>query len=164
MVHPDYQYSPRLCGAIAWMVASGEYDIVLASGSWATNDQRRDADYKYVANRLLTAVQNICLGPSVRVSHRLPGFSREVLLALPLDENTDDFAFDNQMIVQAIIFGFRMGEISCPTRYMPRLRRSISGAVSNTALVWCGVAGLSPSCMGALPSADPGQGWPPAPD
>jgi glycosyltransferase involved in cell wall biosynthesis len=120
MVHPDYQYSPRLCGAIAWMVASGEYDVVLASrilGNQALTGGM--PIWKYIANRLLTAFENIMLG--IRLSEYHTGyraFTRDVLLTLPLDENTDDFAFDNQMIVQAVQFGFRIGEISCPTRYM----------------------------------------------
>ncbi len=120
MVHPDYQYSPRLCGAIAWMVASGEYDMVLASrilGKTAISGGM--PLWKYIANRILTAIENILLG--IRLSEYHTGyraFSRDVLLTLPLHENTDDFAFDNQIIVQAAYFGFNIGEISCPTRYM----------------------------------------------
>lgn len=120
MVHPDYQYSPRLCGAIAWMVASGEYDFVLGSrilGNKAISGGM--PLWKYIANRALTAFENIMLG--IRLSEYHTGyraFTRDLLLSLPLNENTDDFAFDNQMIVQAVQFGFKIGEISCPTRYM----------------------------------------------
>ncbi len=120
MIHPDYQYSPRLCGAMAWMIASGEYDVVL--GSRILGNQTLAGGmpgYKYVANRFLTAFENILLG--IRLSEYHTGyraFTREVLLTLPLQENTDDFAFDNQLLVQAVRFGFQIGEISCPTRYM----------------------------------------------
>lgn len=121
MVHPDYQYSPRLCGALAWMVASGEYDFVLASRILGNQTLSGGMPiWKYVANRLLTAFQNVLLGIKLSEYHTgYRAFTREVLLTLPLGENTDDFAFDNQMIVQAVCFGFKIGEISCPTRYAP---------------------------------------------
>ncbi len=132
MVHPDYQYSPKLCGAIAWMVASGEYDMVLASRILGNQAIRGGMPiWKYIANRFLTAFENLLLGIKLSEYHTgYRAFSREVLLALPLNENTDDFAFDNQMIVQAAYFGFQIGEISCPTRYMPEassinFRRSV---------------------------------------
>lgn len=120
MVHPDYQYSPKLCGAIAWMVASGEYDVVLASRILGNQTLTGGMPlYKYFANRILTMLENMLLG--IRLSEYHTGyraFTREVLITLPLEENTDDFAFDNQMIVQAAHFNFNIGEISCPTRYM----------------------------------------------
>lgn len=121
MVHPDYQYSPRLCGAMAWMVASGEYDMVLASRILGTGALKGGMPrYKYVANRFLTAAENILLGMKLSEYHTgYRAFARPVLETLALNENSDDFVFDNQMIAQAVYHKFRIGEISCPTRYMP---------------------------------------------
>jgi hypothetical protein len=119
MVHPDYQYTPLLVSAMAGMVASGVYDVVLGSrilGGGAL--QGGMPMYKYISNRLLTAFQNLFLGAKLSEYHTgFRAFSRGVLLALPLLENSDDFVFDNQMIAQSIMFGFRIGEISCPTKY-----------------------------------------------
>ena len=119
MVHPDYQYSPRLVTAMAAMIASGEYDAVL--GSRIITGTAMDGGmpgYKYVANRFLTLVQNILLNIKLSEYHTgFRAFSREVLESLPLDANSDDFVFDNQMLSQIVYYGFRMGEISCPTRY-----------------------------------------------
>jgi len=119
MVHPDYQYTPLLVPAMAGMVASGVYDMVLASrilgGGALKGGMPR---YKYISNRLLTAFQNLFLGVKLSEYHTgLRAFSRELLQALPLLENSDDFVFDNQMIAQAVMFGFRIGEISCPAKY-----------------------------------------------
>lgn len=119
MVHPDYQYTPLLVPAMASMVASGVYDVVLASrivGGGALKGGM--PGYKYIFNRMLTAFQNIFLGVKLSEYHTgFRAFSRDVLQALPLLENSDDFVFDNQMIAQAVMFGFRIGEISCPTKY-----------------------------------------------
>jgi glycosyltransferase involved in cell wall biosynthesis len=119
MVHPDYQYSPRLITAMASMVMSGHYDVVL--GSRVLGGQALKAGmplYKYVANRFLTLAENLALGVKLSEYHTgFRAFSRTVLDTLPLDENSDDFVFDNQMLAQAVYFGFRIGEISCPTRY-----------------------------------------------
>ena len=133
MLHPDYQYSPKLIGAMAWMVASGEFDVVLGSRILGTTGALRGGMpyYKYVANRFLTAAENVLL--SVKLSEYHTGyraFSRDVLEKLPLEENSDDFVFDNEMIAQAVYFGFRVGEISCPTKYFPEassinFRRSV---------------------------------------
>src|ERR1700729_4597355 len=119
MVHPDYQYTPSLVPAMAGMVASGIYDMVLASrilgGGALKGGMPR---YKYIANRLLTAFQNLFLGVKLSEYHTgFRAFSRELLETLPLLENSDDFVFDNQMIAQAVMFGFRIGEISCPAKY-----------------------------------------------
>ncbi len=120
MVHPDYQYSPKLCGAMAWMIASDEYDMVLASrilGGGARSG--RMPWWRYIANRSLTLLENILLGTKYSEFHTgYRAYSRKVLQALPLSENSDDFVFDNQVIAQAVHFGFRIGEVSCPTRYM----------------------------------------------
>lgn len=120
MVHPDYQYSPKLIVSLAGMVASGHYDAALGSriigGGTLDGGMPR---YKYFANRLLTLVQNLCLGAKLSEYHTgFRAFSAELLRALPLEENSDDFVFDNEMLAQALYFGYRIGEISCPTRYM----------------------------------------------
>ena len=121
MVHPDYQYSPRLVGAMAGMIASDHYDMVLASrilgGSARIGGMPR---YKYYANRLLTAAENIVCHAKLSEYHTgFRAYSRALLETVPFDANSDDFVFDNQLIVQALHFGFRVGEISCPTRYFP---------------------------------------------
>jgi glycosyltransferase involved in cell wall biosynthesis len=119
MVHPDYQYTPMLVPAIAGMVASGVYDMVLASRILGAGALKGGMPfYKYVANRLLTAFQNLFLGVKLSEYHTgFRAFSRQLLETLPLLENSDDFVFDNQMIAQAVAFNFKIGEISCPTKY-----------------------------------------------
>ena len=119
MVHPDYQYTPSLVPAMAGMVASGVYDMVLGSRILGAGALKGGMPfYKYVSNRFLTAFQNLFLGVKLSEYHTgFRAFSRELLETLPLHENSDDFIFDNQMIVQAVMFGFRIGEISCPTKY-----------------------------------------------
>jgi len=119
MVHPDYQYSPKLVTAMASMICSGHYDIVLGSrilGGQALKGGM--PGYKYVANRVLTLIENLVLGVKLSEYHTgFRAFSRRVLETLPLDQNSDDFVFDNEMLVQAVFFGFRIGELSCPTKY-----------------------------------------------
>jgi glycosyltransferase involved in cell wall biosynthesis len=119
MVHPDYQYTPLLVPAMAGMIASGVYDMVLASRILGGGALRGGMPlYKYISNRLLTAFQNIFLGVKLSEYHTgFRAFSRPLLETLPILENSDDFVFDNQMIAQAVMFGFRIGEISCPTKY-----------------------------------------------
>ena len=121
MLHPDYQYSPRLVGAMASMVASGHYDVVLGSRILAQDARAGGMPlYKYVANRSLTAVQNLLMKQKLSEYHTgFRAFSRNVLETLPLEAYSNDFVFDNQMLCQAIRAGFRIGEISCPTRYFP---------------------------------------------
>ena len=119
MVHPDYQYTPLLVTAMASMVAFGVYDVVLGSrilGGGALKGGM--PPYKYVANRFLTAFQNLFLGVKLSEYHTgFRAFNRKVLQELPLLENSDDFVFDNEMLAQAVMFGFRIGEVSCPTKY-----------------------------------------------
>jgi glycosyltransferase involved in cell wall biosynthesis len=119
MLHPDYQYSPLLVTAMASMVAYDVYDVVLGSRIiGGTALQGGMPRYKYVFNRLLTAIENLFLG--VKLSEYHTGyrcFSRRVLTDLPLIENSDDFVFDNQMLAQCVHFRFRVGEVSCPTKY-----------------------------------------------
>jgi len=119
MVHPDYQYTPLLVTAMASMIAYGVYDVVLGSriiGGTALHGGM--PLYKYIANRLLTAVENLFLRVKLSEYHTgYRAFSREVLTRLPLRENSDDFVFDNQMLAQCVYFGFHIGEVSCPTKY-----------------------------------------------
>jgi len=120
MVHPDYQYTPLLITAMASMVAYEVYDVVLGSRILGGGHALRGGMpvYKYVANRLLTAFENLLL--RVKLSEYHTGyrvFSRKVLTELPLLENSDDFVFDNQMLAQCVHFGFQIGEVSCPTKY-----------------------------------------------
>jgi glycosyltransferase involved in cell wall biosynthesis len=119
MLHPDYQYSPRLLPAMAGMVASGHFDAVLGSRILGVGALAGGMPlWKYVANRFLTATENALLGYKLAEYHTgYRAFSRRLLETLPLEENSDDFVFDNQMLAQAIWFGFHIGEISCPARY-----------------------------------------------
>jgi glycosyltransferase involved in cell wall biosynthesis len=119
MVHPDYQYTPKLAPAMASMIAYGEFDAVLASRILGVGALRGGMPlYKYVANRFLTLFENLLLGHKLSEYHTgYRAFSREVLEKLPLEENSDDFVFDNQMLAQLIWFGYRIGEVSCPTKY-----------------------------------------------
>lgn len=119
MVHPDYQYTPRLVTAMAAMIAYGEFDAVLASRILGVGALKGGMPlYKYVANRFLTLIENILLGQKFSEYHTgYRAFSREVLEKLPLDANSNDFVFDNQMIAQMVWFDFRVGELSCPTKY-----------------------------------------------
>src|ERR1700683_1091281 len=119
MLHPDYQYTPLLVTAMASMVAYDVYDVVLGSRILGGQAMRGGMPiWKYIANRFLTAFENFFL--LVKLSEYHSGyraFSREVLTRLPLLENSDDFVFDNQMLAQCVHFGFRIGEVSCPTKY-----------------------------------------------
>lgn len=133
MVHPDYQYSPRLVTAMASMIASGHYDIILGSRILGGGALKGGMPlYKYIANRILTLIENLFLGAKLSEYHTgFRAFSREVLEVLPLEKNSDDFIFDNEMLVQAVYFGFNIGEISCPTRYFEEassinFRRSVT--------------------------------------
>lgn len=121
MLHPDYQYSPKLVTAMAGLIASGEYDVVLASrilGKGALSGGM--PVYKYVANRFLTMFENLLLSFKLSEYHTgYRAFAREVLSSLPLEENSDDFVFDNEILAQAIYRRYRIGEISCPTKYFP---------------------------------------------
>jgi glycosyltransferase involved in cell wall biosynthesis len=119
MLHPDYQYTPKLVTAMAAMITSGEFDAVLGSRILGSGALKGGMPlYKYVANRILTFIENILIGYKLSEYHTgFRAWSRELLLSLPLARNSDDFVFDNEMLVQTLHFGFRIGEISCPTRY-----------------------------------------------
>ena len=119
MLHPDYQYPPRLITAMAGLIASGMFDVVLGSrvlGGMALKGGM--PLYKYVANRILTLVENVLLGQKISEYHTgYRAFSKEVLSKLPILENSDDFLFDNQMLAQVVYFGFKIGEITSPSQY-----------------------------------------------
>lgn len=132
MLHPDYQYSPKLLLPMASMLCSGFFDVVLGSRILGVGALAGGMPlYKYVANRVLTLVQNLLLGHKLSEYHTgYRGFTRTVIESLPLARNSDDFIFDNQMLAQVIYKGFRVGEISCPTKYFPEassinFRRSV---------------------------------------
>jgi glycosyltransferase involved in cell wall biosynthesis len=182
MVHPDYQYTPLLVTAMASMVAYGVYDVVLGSRIIGGTALRGGMPlYKYVANRLLTAFENLFLRVKLSEYHTgYRAFSREVLTRLPLGENSDDFVFDNQMLAQCVYFGFRIGEVSCPTKYFEgassiNFRRSVQyglgvlGTTLQFALQRAGIVhnpifsekgktledGSEPYYEGGLPTASP---------
>jgi glycosyltransferase involved in cell wall biosynthesis len=146
MVHPDYQYEPRLVPALAYMLASGVYDVALASrilglGALSGGMPR----YKYVANRFLTLFQNLLIGQKMSEYHSgFRAFTRKVLETLPLLANSDDFLFDNQMLVQCHVWKFRIAEITCPTKYFAEassinFRRSMKYGI--------GTLGVSLQCL-----------------
>ena len=133
MLHPDYQYTPKLVSAMASMIAYGEYDAVLASRILGRGALQGGMPlYKYIANRALTFIENVLIGHKMSEYHTgYRAWSREVLQRLPLLSCSEDFVFDNQMIVQALYFGFHVGEISCPTKYFKEassinFRRSVT--------------------------------------
>ena len=121
MLHPDYQYSPKIIPALAGLVASGEYELALGSRILGGKSiQGGMPVYKYLANRVLTAMQNLILGAKLSEYHTgFRAFARRVLEILPILENSDDFLFDNEILCQAVYFGFNIGEVSCPTHYFP---------------------------------------------
>ncbi len=119
MLHPDYQYTPTLIPAMIGMITDGPFDVVL--GSRILGGRARSGGmpgYKYVSNRVLTAFQNLLCGAKLSEYHTgYRAFSRQVLEAIPLLENSDDFVFDNQMLAQILYAGFEIGELSCPAAY-----------------------------------------------
>ena len=132
MLHPDYQYTPKLLMAMASLISVEHFDVVLGSRILSGGALAGGMPvYKYFANRMLTAVENLVTGAKLSEYHTgYRAFSRKVLETLPLEENSDDFVFDAQMLAQCLYFGFRVGEVSCPTRYAPdsssiNFRRSV---------------------------------------
>ena len=152
MVHPDYQYTPALVTAMSSMVATGLYDTVLGSriiGGGALPGGM--PLYKYVANRILTAIENVATGRKLSEYHTgYRAFSRKVLETLPLEENSNDFVFDNEMLAQVIAFDYSIGEVSCPTRYFeeassisfPRAVRYGLGVLNVSLKLWLHRTGL----------------------
>ena len=119
MLHPDYQYTPRLISAMVSMIAFDVFDTVIGSRILGGRAVAGGMPvYKYVSNRFLTLVQNLLQGEKLSEYHTgYRAFSRKVLMQLPLMENSDDFVFDNEMMAQIIYYGFRIGEVSCPASY-----------------------------------------------
>jgi glycosyltransferase involved in cell wall biosynthesis len=119
MVHPDYQYTPKLIPALAHCITSGLYDVALGSRILGGRALQGGMPlYKYIANRFLTATENLLIGQKLSEYHTgYRAFSRRVLETLPLNENDEGFVFDNQMLVQAAYFGFDIAEVTCPTLY-----------------------------------------------
>ncbi len=152
MVHPDYQYEPRLVTAMAAMIESGVYDIVI--GSRILGGKARQSGmptWKYIANRILTAIENLLLGAKLSEYHTgYRAYSAPLLQNVPWATNSDDFVFDNQFIVQAIVSGYTIGEISVPTKYFAaassiNLPRSIHygfGVLATSALGFFARTGL----------------------
>jgi glycosyltransferase involved in cell wall biosynthesis len=119
MLHPDYQYTPKLLPAMIGLVCDGPFDVVLGSRVLGGRALAGGMPlYKYIANRLLTAAQNLLCNAKLSEYHTgYRAFTREVLETLPLLENSDDFVFDNQMLAQILVAGFEIGEVSCPAAY-----------------------------------------------
>src|SRR5499433_149393 len=153
MVHPDYQYTPRLVTAMVSMIAFDVYDVVLGSRIIGGGALKGGMPlYKYVANRFLTAFQNAFTGAKLSEYHTgFRAFSRDVLVSLPILENSDDFVFDNEMLAQCICFGYRIGELSCPTKYFAEassinFRRSVKygfGVLATTLKCWLQKSGVA---------------------
>jgi glycosyltransferase involved in cell wall biosynthesis len=152
MVHPDYQYDPRLVTAMAGMVASGIYDMVLGSRILGSGALRGGMPlWKFLANRLLTLFENVMLGAHLSEYHTgYRAYSRSLLDALPWQRNSDDFVFDNQILAQAIVGRYGIGEVSVPTRYFAEassigFQRSVRygfGVVGTTLLAFLARTGL----------------------
>ncbi len=167
MIHPDYQYPPALVTPLAAMVAQGVYDLVLGSRILGGQALRGGMPiYKYASNRALTAFQNLVLGARLSEYHTgFRAYSRELLFALPLASNSDDFVFDNQVIAQALLLKARIGEISCPARYFPEassinFRRSLRyglGVIQTTLECSLARAGLSHCDRFAMARREPAQ-------
>jgi glycosyltransferase involved in cell wall biosynthesis len=143
MLHPDYQYTPRLLGALVHVISSGHYDIALGSRILAQSAIAGGMPvYKYVANRALTLAQNLLMGQKLSEYHTgYRAFARPVLEQLDLASFSNDFVFDNQMLCAAIQHGFRVGEVSCPTRYFDdassiSFRRSVTYGVGVLRTAW----------------------------
>lgn len=119
MLHPDYQYTPKLIHSMCYMIANGVYEVAFGSRILGKGALKGGMPvYKYIANRLLTLFQNIVMAQKLSEYHTgYRAFSRKVLTSIPYMNNSDDFIFDNQMIAQIFMAGFEIGEITCPTRY-----------------------------------------------
>ena len=133
MLHPDYQYTPKLITSMASMISHGVFDAVIASRILGNKALAGGMPrYKYIANRFLTAVENLIIQQKLSEYHTgYRAFSAEVLKSIPLIENSDDFIFDNEMLLQTMYFGFSVGEVSCPAKYFEEassisFRRSVT--------------------------------------
>ena len=133
MLHPDYQYTPKLITSMASMIAYGVFDAVIASRILGNKALEGGMPlYKYISNRFLTAAENLLIQQKLSEYHSgYRAFSANVLESLPLMENSDDFVFDNEMLLQTLYFGFNVGEVSCPAKYFDEassisFRRSVT--------------------------------------
>jgi len=152
MLHPDYQYTPKLIPAMVGLLTDGPYDAVLGSRILGGTARAGGMPlYKYFANRMLTLTQNLLCGAKLSEYHTgYRAFRREVIESLPLAENSDDFVFDNQMLAQILYAGFRIGEVSCPTAYFEEassinFRRSVTygiGVLETSLRFWLQKRGL----------------------
>lgn len=144
MVHPDYQYSPKLVPAMAHLIASGLYSCVLGSRILGGGALKGGMPaWRYAANRSLTLVGNVLLGTKVSEFHTgYRAFSREFLERLPLDANSDDFVFDNEVLAEAAWLGYAIGEVSCPTSYAPD-----ASSINFWRSVWYGLGCLATACV-----------------
>ena len=167
MLHPDYQYSPKLLVAMVSMISTGVYDCVLGSRILGIGQLEGGMPrYKYYANRFLTAFQNVLSRHKLSEYHTgYRAYSREVLESLPFERNSDDFIFDNEILAQMIVAGFRIGEVSCPTKYMPEsssinFRRSVRygfGVIKCSILTFCALRGIKRSVLFNFRPALPSQ-------
>jgi glycosyltransferase involved in cell wall biosynthesis len=146
MLHPDYQYEPKLLPALTALVSSGVYDVSLGSRILGGHALKGGMPYyKYVFNRMLTAFENALIGQKLSEYHTgYRAFSKQVLQSLNLEMNSDDFVFDNEMLVQAHVNGFLIGEVSVPTKYFPEassisFKRSV---IYGLGVLRCSVEGL----------------------
>lgn len=121
MLHPDYQYDPRLIGAFCSMIVDADYDVVLGSRILCGSALKGGMPlWKYVGNRILTLMQNLLQGAKISEYHTgYRAFSSDVIRSIPFQENSDDFVFDNEFLAQILMRGYRVGELSCPARYFP---------------------------------------------
>jgi len=147
MLHPDYQYEPKLLGAISWMVASGVYDVALGSRILGKGALQGGMPlWKYISNRILTFVENLLIGQKLSEYHTgYRAFSSRVLNDLPLADFSDDFVFDNELLVEAHVQGFKIGEISVPTKYFPE-----ASSINFRRSVKYGLGVLACSCNGLV--------------
>jgi glycosyltransferase involved in cell wall biosynthesis len=142
MLHPDYQYTPKLVRAMASVLAEDVYDIVLGSRILGGGALRGGMPlYKYVSNRILTAVENVVIGQKLSEYHTgFRAYTRQVLEALPFEENSDDFVFDNELLVQAHFWDFRIAELTCPTKYFPEASSIDFGRSLKYGILCCSTA------------------------
>jgi glycosyltransferase involved in cell wall biosynthesis len=143
MLHPDYQYTPKLVSAMAYILESGLYDVVLGSRILGGQALKGGMPfYKYVSNRFLTMAQNILMGAKLSEYHTgYRAFTRKVLETVPIERNSDDFVFDNQMLSQIHFMGFSIAEVTCPAKYFEEassinFRRSLRYGLG---CLWTGV-------------------------
>lgn len=146
MLHPDYQYDPRLVTAMAAMISSGVYDMVIGSRILGGRAVKNGMPlWKYISNRALTAVENIMLGAKLSEYHTgFRAYSKELLTSIRWQQNSNDFQFDNEFLAQVIVADMRLGEISVPTKYFPEASsiNFIRSVKYGLAVLWVSVLGL----------------------